>query len=205
MNIDYYQELQITRDATTEQIQNAFKRLSYKHDPMKNPSNLQSNQQKFGTICEAYDVLSHPERRGIFDKYGSYGLKNGVTNEVGQKIDGYTFLGNSDQIYKDFFGSTSPFLESYEMDGTDVYGSLLGDAFGAKNMAKPSKAKDVTVTLKCSLAEFYNGSAKCVKYHKERVQPDGRTKFTVAQEQLVEVKPGYSEKTVLTYAKKGHE
>lgn len=91
------------------------------------------------------------------------------------------------------------------MDGTDVYGSLLGDAFGAKNMAKPSKAKDITVTLKCSLAEFYNGSAKSVKYNKERVQPDGRTKFTVAQEQLVEVKPGYSEKTVLTYAKKGHE
>jgi len=38
---------------------------------------------KFAAICESYDVLSNPERRGIYDKYGSYGLYNGVTNEQG--------------------------------------------------------------------------------------------------------------------------
>lgn len=51
---------------------------------------------KFDSICEAYEVLSHQERKAIFDKYGEYGLKNGITREDGKKIGGYIFLANSD-------------------------------------------------------------------------------------------------------------
>ncbi len=67
-----------------------------KYNPIKNPANQASNQQKFGQICEAYDVLSNPERKAIFDLYGEYGLKNGVTNHLGEKIGGYIYLGNDD-------------------------------------------------------------------------------------------------------------
>jgi DnaJ family protein B protein 13 len=47
-------------------------------------------------ICEAYDVLSDSDRKAVFDKYGEYGLKNGVQNELGEKVGGYIYLGNSE-------------------------------------------------------------------------------------------------------------
>lgn len=54
--------------------------------------------------------------------------------------------------------------ETFELDGQDIYGSLLGDGYKAKNQLKPDSPKDIEMTLSCSLQEFYNGSMKTVKY-----------------------------------------
>ena len=59
-------------------------------------TNQGSNQVRFNQICEAYEVLSHSERKALFDKYGEYGLKNGITGPDGKHIRGYMFLGNSE-------------------------------------------------------------------------------------------------------------
>ncbi len=61
---------------------------------------------KFNQICEAYEVLSDEKRKAIFDAYGEFGLKNGVTDENGASTPKYLFLGNSDQINNNFFGTT---------------------------------------------------------------------------------------------------
>lgn len=60
---------------------------------MKNPSDLATNSSRFSEICEAYDVLSHckisyiiinkAERKAWFDKYGEYGLKEGIPGPNG--------------------------------------------------------------------------------------------------------------------------
>lgn len=147
MNTNYYETLEIQRDSTSEQITHAFKRLSMKYNPIKNPANQASNQQKFGQICEAYDVLSNPERKAIFDLYGEYGLKNGVTNHLGEKIGGYIYLGNDDQIFEKVFTSSHPFLDDFELDGTDMYGGILGDGHRAKNQPRPDPPKDVELLL----------------------------------------------------------
>lgn len=96
MNVNYYEELEIPRTATSEGITNAFRRLAIKYHPAKNPSNVAANTAKFRLICEAYDVLSDPEKKAIFDLHGEYGLKNGVTNSAGQKVGGYMFMGNAE-------------------------------------------------------------------------------------------------------------
>ncbi len=49
------------------------------------------------------------------------------------KIGGYNFLGNSDEIFEKFFSNPKILDEQFEYDGSDVYGSILGDAYGAKN------------------------------------------------------------------------
>ena len=46
------------------------------------------------------------------------------------------FLGDSEQIYDKFFNSNNPETDVFELNGEDVYGSLLGDAYGAKNQTK---------------------------------------------------------------------
>ena len=103
MNVNYYECLEIPRTATSEGISNAYRRLALKFHPEKNPSNKAANLQRFNEICEAYDVLSDPEKKAIFDLYGEYGLKNGVTNSKGQKVGGYMFMGESFEIFEQFF------------------------------------------------------------------------------------------------------
>ena len=82
-SLDYYNILEITRNSNQEDITNAFKRLSVKYNPHTNLTSQGSNQVRFDRICEAFEVLSNEERKATFDKYGEYGLKNGVTNDQG--------------------------------------------------------------------------------------------------------------------------
>lgn len=99
--------------------------------------------------------------------YGEYGLKNGVTNNQGKKIGGYIFMGNAEEIFEKFFGSKEPLKTDFDIEGADMYGSLLGDAQGAKNKPRALAPKDVEISLTCSLFEFYNGSIKSVSYTRD--------------------------------------
>ena len=65
--------------------------------------------------------------------------------------------------------------ERFEYDGSDMFGSLLGDAHAAKRKPKPAAPKNVEVNIKCSLIEFYNGSLKMIKYKRDKIYPDGRS------------------------------
>jgi len=132
-------------------------------------------------------------------------LKNGVTNECGQKIKSYIYLNNSDEICTKYFGTVHLNKNSYEYDGSDLFGSLLSDAHLAKQHAKKCAPKDVEVTLKCKLAEFYNGSAKKACYERDQVCIDNRTYRKVTEEQVVEVKPGQKLCSTMTFKGKGNE
>lgn len=108
-------------------------------------------------------------------------------------------MGNSDEIFENFFGNSDPLATDFEVDGSDMYGSLLGDAHGAKNKLRPSPPKDVEVSVKCSLSELYNGSLKNVSYTRDKTHWNNRTLEKVSEELKIEIKPGYSIGQVLTY------
>lgn len=145
------------------------------------------------------------ERKGWFDKYGEYGLKEGVPGPTGGIIGGYRYAGNSFEIYDRVFGTTNPFAEKPEDDGRDQYGSLLGDAFGGKNQQVLPAPADIVVVLECTLHELYNGCLKKVQYNRSVLMHDGKTLRTQPEELNVEVKPGFSEATTLSFAGKGNE
>lgn len=150
-------------------------------------------------------MLSDPEKKAIFDLYGEYGLKNGVTNSKGQKVGGYMFMGDAFEIFEKFFQNTDALGTDFEIDGTDMYGSLLGDAHGAKHKLRPDPPKDVEIDIKCSLSELYNGSMKNVTYSRDKTHWNNRTLEKQAEEMKIEIKPGYAIGNVLTFAGKGNE
>jgi DnaJ family protein B protein 13 len=103
----------------------SYRRLALKYHPVKNTDDP-NNLNKFNDICEAFDVLHDrmyrfilmkyfssfysDKKRAVYDQYGDEGLKNGVP--MGPKNEwneGYVYHGNSDKVFRDFFGGDNPF------------------------------------------------------------------------------------------------
>ncbi len=112
---DYYKILGVSRNATAEEIQKAYRRLVRKYHPDVNPDDKQA-QEKFKEVQEAFEVLSDPKKREMYDRYGSafeYAAAGGGPGGAGQT---YTW-SNVDTDFDDFdfsqiFGSRgagSPF------------------------------------------------------------------------------------------------
>lgn len=82
---------------------------------------------------------------------------------------------------------------------------MLGDGFKGLNQKAALKTHDVVVTLHCTLEEFYVGSIKKFEYMVDEVQHDGNTVLKVKKNSSVQVDPGFSEQTVLTFKGKGNQ
>ncbi|TKY58786.1 DnaJ-like subfamily B member 13 [Spatholobus suberectus] len=82
---DYYKILKVNRNATDEELKRAYKRLAMKWHPDKNhqqhPVTKEEAEAKFKQISEAYDVLSNPKKRQIYDFYGHYPLNSEKVNK----------------------------------------------------------------------------------------------------------------------------
>ncbi len=67
---DYYSILGVSRDASPEEIKQAYRRLVLKWHPDRNPDNRKEAEERFKEITEAYQVLSDPKKRALYDRYG---------------------------------------------------------------------------------------------------------------------------------------
>jgi len=72
---DYYQVLGLKRGASEEQIKKAFKKMAIKFHPDKNKDDPEGAKKKFQTIANAYETLSDPEKKRVYDQHGEEGLK----------------------------------------------------------------------------------------------------------------------------------
>lgn len=103
------------------------------------------------------------------------------------------------------FNGTDPWLEQRSDKANDTFGSMFGDGFGGISAVAKPKPEDIEVTLECTFAEFYNGSFKQCSYEREIVQADGKTTKSKQESVQIEVKPGFSDKTVLSFKGQGHQ
>ena len=74
---DYYKVLGVDRKSTEKEMKKKYRKLALKWHPDKNPNNQEEATEKFAEISEAYEVLSDPEKRRIYDQVGEEGLKGG--------------------------------------------------------------------------------------------------------------------------------
>ena len=141
----------------------------------------------FAEVCEAYEVLSDEKKRKVYDEYGERGLKGGVEKA---KWAGYAFSGDSFKIFKDFFGSRSP----YQLEIEYKEDELVAD-----------EDLNLEVKVYCSLEEIYKGCFKTVEYKRQKVMPDGRTYGRETVSKLVEIQPGFGKDTIIKFPDEGHE
>ena len=83
---DYYVILGIQRGCAPEEIKKAYRKLALKWHPDKNPEKKEEAEMRFKLISEAYEVLSDPKRRTIYDQYGKDGVVNGVPRSAGPTV-----------------------------------------------------------------------------------------------------------------------
>ncbi|KAJ0089236.1 hypothetical protein Patl1_31345 [Pistacia atlantica] len=223
MGVDYYKILQVDRNAKDEDLKKAYRKLAMKWHPDKNPTNKKEAEAKFKQISEAYDVLSDPQKRAVYDQYGEEGLKGQVPPPGAGGFSGgpsTTFRFNTrnpEDIFSEFFGFSSPFGGMGDMGGSrastsgfprgmfgdDIFASFRGAA-GEGSTNAPRKAAAIERTLPCSLEELYKGTTKKMKISRDVIDASGRPS-TVEEILTIEVKPGWKKGTKITFPEKGNE
>ena len=208
-NYDYYETLELPRTCSQEEIAEAYRRLSLKYHP-KNTSigNEAISEYTFNKLAEAYEVLSDPNKKSIYDIYGKDGLYNGIVDKNNNLKGAYKYAGNAHQIFESFMGTSNPFAFIRDCDKmSDEQGSAFSSAYGGQYQAKALALalEPVIVEVKCSLSELYNGAIKDIEYMKQTLNPDKRTTSIKKCTMKVEVFPGYKEDSVIEFKEMGNE
>ena len=138
---DYYEVLGVSRDADDATIKKAFRRLARELHPDVNTNDPEA-EDKFKEAAEAYEVLSDPERRATYDRYGHEGLRSGGW------APNYEAFGSVSDIFEAFFGGSSAF----------------GDLFGARAAGGAVQGGDVAVSAEISLSDALHGTTAEVSY-----------------------------------------
>lgn len=143
MAVDYYKVLGIDRSAKPAAVKAAYRKLARKHHPDLNP-NDEAAKKKFQEINEANEVLSDPENRKKYDKYGE-NWKRGEEYEKARQAQGSSSGGYD-------FGQGYSGGQGGE-DFSDLFGSMFGGRGGRQ--AK-FRGQDYTTELKLELLEAYS-------------------------------------------------
>ncbi len=136
MKTDYYELLQIERSASDSEIKTAYRKLAMQFHPDRNPNNPEA-EEKFKACSEAYSVLSDPDKRAAYDRYGHAGVNGG----------------------SGFPGGGSPFQQG---DLGDIFGDIFGEMFnmgggGQRRPSRQQRGRDLQFSMTLAFEEAVFG------------------------------------------------
>ncbi len=152
---DYYEVLGLNKNASDDEIKRAYRRLALKHHPDRNPDNSKEAEEKFKEICEAYEVLSDPQKRKTYDQFGHDGLRGAFTG-AGGGFDWSDFTHFSD--LEDIFGNFSDIFSGFGID-------LGGFGFGGTTQRgrRPRRGASLRAEVEITLQEAASGTKKVIR------------------------------------------
>ncbi len=139
---DLYEVLGVERSAGPQEIKSAYRKLAVKYHPDRNPGNKEA-EERFKEAAEAYAVLSDPEKRAAYDRYGMAG--------VGEQ----PFTGFDASIFGDF---------------ADILGNMFGfEGFfgGGRRRSGPEQGSDLRTTIALSFEEMARGVERTITVNRE--------------------------------------
>jgi molecular chaperone DnaJ len=137
---DYYEILGVERNASPEEIKKAYRQIALKYHPDKNPGS-KAAEEKFKEAAEAYEVLSHAEKKQQYDRFGHAGVSGPEGRGPGM---------NMEDIFTQF---------------NDIFGGGSGsfESFFRQGQQRVRKGSDLRIKLKLSLKEVADGVDKKIK------------------------------------------
>lgn len=139
---DYYEVLGVPKTASADEIKKAFREIAKKHHPDRNPGNKES-EEILKTAAEAYSVLSDPEKRQMYDRFGT-------------DMPGMGGRGGFDPAGADIFSSMG-----------DLFEEMFGGAFGGgRGRSRARRGRDLQMELELSLEDAAKGVTKELEIQK---------------------------------------
>jgi molecular chaperone DnaJ len=155
---DYYETLDVKRDATEKEIKQAYRRLARKYHPDVNPGN-KSAEARFKEINAAYEVLADKEKRAKYDKYGD------KWQYADQFEKGGGAGGPQAQYYEYSPGEGESFHFGGDIGGLDsIFEELIrgGRSRAYSRRARPQRGQDLETPVEVTLEEAYGGTSRTI-------------------------------------------
>ncbi|MCP3905147.1 MAG: molecular chaperone DnaJ [Planctomycetes bacterium] len=137
---DYYEVLGVSRDESPDEIKRAYRRLAMKYHPDRNPGDPQA-EASFKECAEAYEALSDPEKRTMYDRYGHSGLRGTPGHDFGSM--------NAQDIFSMF---------------EEIFGGGLGGRARARQRGGVPRGYDLETEVEITLAEVLTGTTRDVQF-----------------------------------------
>ncbi len=145
---DYYEVLQVQKDATADEIKKAYRKLAIKYHPDKNPGDSEA-ESRFKEATEAYEVLSNTQKRSTYDQFGFAGLE-GMT---GGSHDYSTVFRDFSDIFGDFGGVFDSF-----------FGGSGGRSRGGREGGGPARGANLRYNLDIDFKDAVFGKKAEISY-----------------------------------------
>jgi molecular chaperone DnaJ len=146
---DYYEVLEVGKNATPEEIKKAYRKKALQYHPDKNPGNSVA-EEKFKEAAEAYEVLSNPEKKNRYDQFGHAGMSGAAG---GGFSSGFSDIEDIFSAFGDIFGG--------HFGGFGGFGGSR-----SRGGSRVSRGSDLRVRVRLNLSEIVNGTEKKIKVKK---------------------------------------
>lgn len=159
---DYYAILGVNKNASDEEIKKAYRKMAKKWHPDANPNNRKEAEEKFKEVGEAYATLSDPQKRRMYDQFGTAGVNGNYGSGFGG-FNGFNGFNGGTYTY-----STGGFGFDDVVD--DFVSSIFGGGFGrsqrTSNPTAPKKGNDLRYNVDVTFEESFTGTQKEIVVNK---------------------------------------
>ncbi|HVN29089.1 MAG TPA: molecular chaperone DnaJ [Candidatus Binataceae bacterium] len=140
---DYYELLGVTRGVTDEELKKAYRKAAIQFHPDRNPGNKEA-EENFKAVNEAYQVLSDPEKRAQYDRFGHAAFQGPGAGGFG----GFDFSQGFEEVF------------------SDIFGDFFGTGRGGRSRSRTRRGDDLRYDLEIEFEEAAAGTEKSVKFQR---------------------------------------